>query len=825
MVLNEHFITLHDINNLSVSKICQLSKAKQKQSNLIITPNEEYFGFVLDDQICFQSLFNYIEMTYYQKFNNKILYNSFSADNKLFYIIDQKSNFIQIDLNSKKKIEDNLEFGYINILTLNWQGTEAIFNRSNSQLESNKLLLADIKAKKEVQIIENIHIDIEYRKIIFSADEKNFMTGYQDQTIKYWDKKSCKLLYLFKSNKQIQQIQLSSQGILAQTGQDKILLWNLKVVKQEKVQMDGHSKQITILLISPDGLQLIARSDDLLSRWDLLEMKRLNFEINESKIPYKFCFSQDSQYLAAVDWYAFYLWKFNSKHMIGRYCKLYFDCLFNFEFNRLNNSLIFTKNELIIKWDVQKIENLNIQPFIQDQSQCFCEFIFSSCAESYVSTNPLQIVYIDDKGQQQFQKLKLNQDIKVGVIALSQDCKRLALVNQINNSIILLEVENNQQKLLIDEECSNTKILSMTFSENDKLLFSCHEDDKLRLWDVQDKFILIQKINAPYQCVFTEPFGVAYCQTIRTFPEKNDEFLIFWAATVNCYSDWAYEMNVYYYLKGEKKVLKDAGHQDAESLSAAYSSQKQLLAIQRIRNLQIYNLGSNELILNIKCDEAYKNNISTLLSFSPDGNILLGLSENNRINYWDLTDNQIIKLKWNLNQIVKANAIVYVPTKNVIRILGQDNMIYDLHKTEFVEMCQISKIKTEIKVNNEKKQYQSQNYTISFNEKQLEIFERKTQQLKYTLDSFFSGIRCLSESPCGFQFFLGMQDGSILCYKIEEELLNKYTKPVCYKVISNIPFFYAELCNINNSKFYSKDNENLNRLFIQKGAIEQKEAI
>lgn len=59
-------------------------------------------------------------------------------------------------------------------------------------------------------------------------------------------------------------------------------------------------------------------------------------------------------------------------------------------------------------------------------------------------------------------------------------------------SITIWSIEKkSKESILQNSSQKNTKIWSMVFSGNGKLLFSCHIDEKIRMWDVSDKFVLI----------------------------------------------------------------------------------------------------------------------------------------------------------------------------------------------------------------------------------------------------------------------------------------------------------------------------------------------
>ncbi|CAD8119830.1 unnamed protein product [Paramecium sonneborni] len=105
------------------------------------------------------------------------------------------------------------------------------------------------------------------------------------------------------------------------------------------------------------------------------------------------------------------------------------------------------------------------------------------------------------------------------------------------------------------------------------------------------------------------------------------------------------------------------------------------------------------------------------------------------------------------------------------------------------------------------------------NRKILGIYNRQTGQQILKLQTFQCSITQGCFSPCGEKFNIGFQDGSIQLFKFDSNNIDNCKPPICYKVFAKSSPFLANNCQINRSKFTSTESENLESLFLEKGAI------
>ncbi|CAD8145806.1 unnamed protein product [Paramecium pentaurelia] len=260
----------------------------------------------LENTIPVKKIFYLIEQNYHVGY----YYQNFSQDSNILSILTANLIYFQLEICSNKILKQ-INFNKFNskFCALNQQETMIILSKNKYQqfdLVEQKLLLIELETQKVISCFEEV-LDQKFQCIdsIFSQDQLNFVASYQDLRIKLWDTKSCKLLSYFKtdteridmltiSSRAMQQLnnqklsfqikkyiyiqKFSTLTLLAQTNYNIINLWDLKTLKQQQFEMDGHSYSVNKICISSDGFQMVTGSSVDIIRWDLVNQKSLMYQ-------------------------------------------------------------------------------------------------------------------------------------------------------------------------------------------------------------------------------------------------------------------------------------------------------------------------------------------------------------------------------------------------------------------------------------------------------------------------------------------------------------------------------------------------------------------
>ncbi|CAD8172290.1 unnamed protein product [Paramecium pentaurelia] len=819
IIKSGQYVSIHDLDDISGYKMFQM---QNPTSNFVII-NSEYFIIGIDNLVYIQSLFcDYVEIYFFIDYHHIWPCDfSFSSDSKTFTIIDNQYQTI-FDIQKKeiiKKQQFNCE--KISNLKINKQQTQAIF-LSSTQISPQKqlLLLYDLKTNQLIQSLEEIVNYQQYcQQIAFSADSMNFVTGYRDNSIKLWDIKTYKLISMFQTNTHsINLLTLLNQNLLAQVNQEYIKLWNLKALQQQQIEMTGHKDDIQQFLISSDGLQLVSQSRSQIMRWDLKQQKSIDILLDGQEKISLVEYSDDAHYCAAVDQNGqIVVWSFNTKYLIERSFRLLCARCNNLKFDVQNNQLIskhiVTYNyQTNLIWDLEtafqycKLQN---QTKFQDLLDIT---LMSPDQKFYISKSPFKLVsLIQEKGQQVVENVSIKINSEIGAIAISKDSTKVAL-EDLKLSIILWSIQTKQQlAILKDEESSKFKILTMVFSGDSKTLFSFHEDGETRLWDVYDKYTLLQKYTSKYICVNSESNSLV---TIHAFSHNNDDFLILWGEAIACYMDVGLEQS-YLYHKTQSKIQLQTSTYDNDFLiyTPAYSENKQLLAIQGREALYVWDLIQKKPILIVEGNSFVSSTYSSILSFSANADTLYGIGKDQKLRCWNLQSN----IKVILKSQVPVKAFQINEDTQIIKAIGKDNLVYTYLFEEFTEICLFGPENIEFLVVNKQESALFEHQLID-QRKSINLIDKKTKEIKYTINQFSTEINCVLSSNRGKQLIIGTYDGSIFIYNVSKQIVEKYGKPVCSKTFARSPILMADCCSIKQSILLTQDNENLEKLLLQKGA-------
>lgn len=190
--------------------------------------------------------------------------------------------------------------------------------------------------------------------IVFSYDGSHFASASSDATIKLWESKSGEEVTTFYGHANaVVGVALSPDGTqLASAGADnKVKLWDVKT-GDEIYTLEGHEGAVTSVSFSPEGDSLASTSRDATIRmWDLktgLETKTLK---GRSKWVHSVAFSPDGEYLVSVADKLVQMWNIQSGREIRTF-RGHSEAVTSIDFNPDGTRLATASHDETIKlWD------------------------------------------------------------------------------------------------------------------------------------------------------------------------------------------------------------------------------------------------------------------------------------------------------------------------------------------------------------------------------------------------------------------------------------------------------------------------------------------
>ncbi|CAK92590.1 unnamed protein product (macronuclear) [Paramecium tetraurelia] len=825
MIQYEKCIAVHQLKELGSAQLIQLQNNVTLSKNCLLLEDSNYIGIGIDDTIKVIPISNSIKITLnfnYQPLIGKLLYFQFSLDSQTFLIFGSKkegqlqSAQIAIDKQQLEIKQSEIKHQNLCYITLNKQQDKLIFMKEtvNYKGRVEKLELIDFETFKTIQCIEEFYIDenSKFENASFSENNSYFITSYANSTLKLWDAKTCKLLSKMKSNtKKIDLISISNKEIMAQTSHDLIKFWNLKALRSQSLELDGHSDSIQQIAISPDGLQLISGSRSRIIRWELTKFQKLDVLIKGKALPSVFCFSQDANYIAAADNppYQIKVWKLNTLYLIENQIRIScYSIPNNLKFNDLGNQLISLYENRITKFQI--ILDLKQNPLYETQ-RIMCNkgippinYYFSSDKQLLIKTNPLQIIDLQKKYESnQFPIDHSKSNSAEKCVAMSHNKLKLAIQNE--NEIILWSFKTQKVDHVFVNSIGCAQAL--VFSNNDQLLFTNY-DATIKCFDVTNQY----QVRKEFQIVNPVEVNKLQFQQLECFPVKNDDFLFVYSFTQPIKRSL---IALALTSDHEQSYTLFENEQGISNFLTAYCEEREILAVQLQDIFQLYDLRSKTKIATLN-DNMYTIFNPNFLTFSKNGNYLLSLGTDQDINLWDLSCLEKIKLK--LNNLNKINYQEIIS----ISFLDDQDSIQLVQKDENVQFDSISNYNDFYQIFLEQVYYEqlikkTQHHIMAEDEKYiLYIKSVVNEKLIYSFDKFRNQIYCSTFTPCGQNLIVGMNDGSILFFRLNNDL-----QPICFKSIAISSPILSDQCSIRQSTFVNQENISLKNLFLEKGAQDQ----
>ncbi|CAD8129842.1 unnamed protein product [Paramecium sonneborni] len=745
-----------------------------------------------------------------------------------------------------------------------------------------QLIIFDLKKNAIINIIEDEDYKSS-SDLQLSEDDQYLVSAYRDSHIKVWDMKTYKLLFKQKMNTDsLYRVLISTKGMLVSCYKSKLKIWNFKALRQQQnLEMDGHIDSINKMLVSPDGLVLYSASNGEIKFWDLEELQLLNEYYGDYKfLDCKFDNTGTYFYLQDELQNNFFYFTSNSEQIIEIFnTRIIFWNLKQAEkWYKLSTQF---SNQQSIKFTISDnckyvIDNNQFQIFEVDSEMKLKEIkskdFFESNVLKFSLSHRLNLITISFGGKEIFiyslSKMEIIQKIvcKYGIQLFCFSLNDELFIVLCQEEYLVFQVVNNQFIKKKNELTNQKRIVHIFPFQEDQFifiafLFSCmiiqvfqnlELSQQLEIKDVQsiDAFCTKDKLLA---------FASNKEEQILIFKLKSQTEI---EKIATLYDVRVFQIGMHY---NYNTIIQNSAIQFSQNcqflISLAYDWIIKLWDITNPKSIQLrflinnYSVKAFQIVQDQECQIALIGNNYLIHKEDYNSNLLLAtyqelplvdgkkkLIQVSSDGKYQLYETQ--KQSYNENDNKKKNFTQTIFIYDQERKLIKNKTIID---TDFID--NIKFLDSQTLVWNEKnklifwkflidedKEFQEFKFeekilylTCSPNQqlflslvgdrKQLGMYNSQNGEQILKLQTFQCQVTECCFSPCGEKFNLGFLDGSIQLYKFNSNIINNRQPPICYKVFAKSYSFLANNCQINRSKFTSTENENLESLFLEKGAI------
>lgn len=523
----------------------------------------------------------------------------------------------------------------------------------------------------------------------YSPNGQLIASASRDETIRIWDAKTGKCLYVLKGHEdEITSITFASDNILVSFSKDgKARIWNLTHVKC--VQILNCSK----IRFSSDQKLFITASDNFIQIWESANgicIKQIEVEGVEHA-----CFSPSGKYIASVaNSYGNHLciWNYESGE---KYRHCYMEPLDDFERGEWDTvfDIVFSRDETkcFIDWwvkaDIYNIAENLFRPLILDDSLvvsyklCGQALIaLSSNSQNLLRTidlNNLEKIYSLSGHQGKITAYSVSPDGNF-IASASEDkslriwrlsdgtCCKLIDINNVASIILfhpdgenIITASNHSIKMWNIESgtCTNLatpkeKVESLGFNHKGTLLLST-SGWEVKGYDIAKKHNKRIKLNTG----FLVNFSVDNLYFAEAIHQSHDIRL------------WSIEL--------EQCIKTFQGHSHNITCLLFHPNEKCIISASEDGTIRIWNIDSGECLLLI--DNYYS---IRCIDLSPDGQLIASFSADNAIKIWDFRNGQCIKTFKGQHRWV--NSLFFSPNGKLLMAAEDDIRIWDINSEKCI---------------------------------------------------------------------------------------------------------------------------------------------
>jgi WD40 repeat protein len=284
----------------------------------------------------------------------------------------------------------------------------------------------------------------------------------------------------------ISSLAISPDGKTIASSNNKLIqFWNIDK-GTEIITLKGHTKNINILAITPDGNQLVSGSDDkTIKVWNLATGKVINTLIGHTDAVHSLAISKDGKTLVSGgDDQTVKIWNLTQGNLISTLTS-HSDWVRSLAISPDGETVASGSFDKTIKlWQINQKQPIN---FLTPNSQTVTSLVFSPDGKILASASRDRQIKLWDINTNQLIR-SLNLKSNVTSLVFSPDGKILVSGNRgcpecnpsIPPQIILWDVITGEQILTLTGH--NKVITSLVFSADGKTLVSAGQDQKINVW-------------------------------------------------------------------------------------------------------------------------------------------------------------------------------------------------------------------------------------------------------------------------------------------------------------------------------------------------------
>ncbi|CAD8083964.1 unnamed protein product [Paramecium sonneborni] len=759
--------------------------------------------------------------------NDEVTSLCFSIDDILLLSCSFDKNIIFWDINTGQQIQ-NIYMHNKNIKSLTISPDGLLLASAGID---KQICIWNIQTGIQIQLFEKHHELI--NQIAFSPDGKTLASCSLDKQIILWDiTTGCIIETLKENSNSVTTLAFSPDGeiLVSGTSDSQIRFWDIKLINkvtniESLIDKNNCKLQINSLAFSPDGLILASGdSNKQISIWDIQTGKLI--------------FQREKHY-----------------NYITSVC-----------FSPVDNILASASYDQSIKfWDYKKGELIKT---INSKIGTIYYITFAPDGKSIAALTKFQVIIWDINQSKQIIKYKL--ESKKALISFSPNGQQLAIAQK-KIQIIILDI--NKQNCDIHLVGHNRSITSIQFSKNQNLLISGSKDKRLFLWNLNSKnktlFLghkqkiacvqfshddsIITSVSYNSEIIFWETATALILKIVQGYINFGNTIAISPNGQILASADIGQHINLWD-LNSEQKILEFQKIQSNALLAVTFDKNYQFLAFackdysisiwnlknnQEIQQLKNINelvlsimLSQNGMLLAISCIKQLKiyqidkglkifeieiqNELVNQILFSPNEQKLIIINNNNSIQYWDLFEKYLIFQIESFNSMIKSiefsqdGFILGVRNiQNTIRFWNlqtcQENFTFDVNNCQLLTSTLFSDDGSLL--------------AIPDNDNYIRILDLTTNSVIQTIQmENFNCLQSIFKQKSNLQ-----KSQQLLQKKDQTDQYHHYQRicqSSCYKIIGISCPMAANFADITNSQIWSKEEQNLIPLLLQKGSFQ-----
>ncbi|ETO07742.1 hypothetical protein RFI_29649 [Reticulomyxa filosa] len=567
-----------------------------------------------------------------------------------------------------------------------WKTNLATFSSDGSKVAicSRKIVIQilDVSSGERLQLEGHTQT---VNNMQFSPDNSKLVSCSSDKTIILWDIFSGRQLLSFEGHlnaiklfeygmyHQVKQIRVIEghtkliSGIDLSPDDSKILsysgtiiqIWDLYSGKQIQA-LEGHSNWTTAARFSPDGSRIGSTSHDNTVRlWDVSSGKQIQvLQVYSYRITF---FPNGSKILLCSLSGIIQVWDV----ALERKIQLTEECLDDITIAKLSSDgskiALCLKYNTIQLWDVQSRRQIQV---FEGHSKHINGILFLPDDSKIVSYSRDNIIRIwDVLSGKQFQLLEKHSSWVIKVQS-SPDSSKIVSYSH-DNTIRIWDISSRQQIQSLTEHTSN--ITEVQFSPDGSRIVSSSWDFTIRLWDV---------LSGKQLQVFT---GHSLCVMEAKFSPDGSKIVS---------GSWDKTVGVWDVLSGNRLLLLE-GHEEKVNGVQFSPDGTKIVSCSHDKTVRLWNTSTGEQI------HMFEGHTGEVIGaqFSPDGSNIISYSKDNTICIWNVSSGKLFQLLEAHNRSINGIHLSSDGSKLVSWSEDKTIRLWSCHNCKITDMNEINVMK------------------------------------------------------------------------------------------------------------------------------------